>query len=62
MEQRIIALEKQAAFQEHLLDQLSGVLLEQGRLLERLNKELVELKTKEDLVRNREDEELPPHY
>ncbi len=62
MEQRIVVLEKQAAFQEHLLDQLSGVLREQGRLLERLNRELAELKTKEDLVRNREDEEPPPHY
>ena len=62
-EERLIELELRYTLQQDLLRQLSDVVLEQGRELDRLRREL-------ELVRSRQHEapspfapdERPPHY
>jgi uncharacterized coiled-coil protein SlyX len=62
-EERLIELEMRYTLQQELLRQLSDVLLDQGRQLDRLRREL-------ELLRSRQHEapsplaadERPPHY
>ncbi len=65
MEKRIIELEKKMAFQEHALEELNEVIVDQQKkmdVLERALKGFKEQVTSGDLVRAREEEERPPHY
>ncbi len=65
MEDRITELEKKAAFQEDLIQQLNSVVLAQQRKVEVLEKRINALKDQAgrgDLVKSQEYEEPPPHY
>jgi len=63
--QRIDKLESHLAHLEHQVEQLNGVVIEQGKLLDRLKKETQRqsgmLQTLE-LERIRSNVEKPPHY
>lgn len=63
--QRIEKLESSLAHVEHLVEQLNGVVIEQGRLLERLRKEVQRqssaMQTLE-LERIKSNVQKPPHY
>ncbi len=62
---RIEKLESNAAHLEHQLEQLNGVVIEQGKLLERLKKEVQRqsnaMQTLE-LERIKSNQQKPPHY
>jgi SlyX protein len=65
MQERITELEKKAAFQEDLIQQLNSVLLEQQRKIELLEKRFNAFKDQPfagDIVKQQEYEEPPPHY
>lgn len=65
MENRLMALEKRAAFQERLIQELNGVIIDQGKRLDLLEKRVNVMKdqfSEGHLVRRREDEPPPPHY
>lgn len=64
LEQRLIDIEINLANQERTLDELNGVIIEQGKiidLLRRQNKILLEA-LNEDTVRPLSEETPPPHY
>jgi SlyX protein len=65
IQQRVEKLESHVAHLEHQVEQLNGVIIEQGRLLERLKKETqrqsTALKTLE-LERIKATNAKPPHY
>jgi SlyX protein len=62
---RIEKIESHAAHLEHQLEQLNGVVIEQGKLLERLKKEMQRqsnaMQTLE-LDRINSNQQKPPHY
>jgi uncharacterized coiled-coil protein SlyX len=65
IEQRLAKLESHIAHIEHQYEQLNGVVVEHGRLLQRLQKELG--KTSHavetiELERIRANNQKPPHY
>lgn len=65
MEKRITELEKKAAFQEHLLEELNSVILEHQKKIEALERQLQWMKehsVRPDLVIPRDEETPPPHY
>ena len=65
MEDRIIEIEKKIAFQEHTIEQLSQVLIEQQKKIENLEELLKVVQAQisdEELVKPQEEEEPPPHY
>ena len=63
MDARIIELEIRYTHQQRLLEELSGVVAEQGRVLDRLTKELLSLRTRvADLAPEEPGNEPPPHY
>ncbi|MCK4994257.1 MAG: SlyX family protein [Candidatus Omnitrophica bacterium] len=65
MEERIIELEKRAAFQDAEIKDLSNALMRQHKEIEALTKSLTLLKEKAEsgsLVKDVQDEEPPPHY
>lgn len=63
--QRIDKLELHAAHLEHQVEQLNGVIIEQGKLLDRLKKEVQRqssiMQTLE-LERMKSNNQKPPHY
>ena len=63
--QRIVKLELHFARLEHQVEQLNGVIIEQGKLLDRLKKEVQRqssiLQTQE-LDRMKSNNQKPPHY
>lgn len=64
LEQRLIDIEINLANQEKILDELNGVIIEQGKiidLLRRQNKILLEA-LNEDTVKPLSEETPPPHY
>jgi len=64
LEQRLIDIEINLANQEKMLDELNGVIIEQGKiidLLRRQNKILLEA-LNEDTVKPLSEETPPPHY
>jgi len=65
LEQRIEALEVKAAFTEDMLDQLNLTIYRQQQQIERLTREVVQLRQQQPeggaAVRSLRDE-LPPHY
>lgn len=63
--QRLERIEASVAHLEHQVEQLNGVIIEQGRLMERLKKEVQrQVKTMEtlELERIKETNAKPPHY
>lgn len=66
LEARIIDLESRQAFQDDTIQALNDVLVEQNRVIERLQLQVAELlKRYEDLVGQYEaggEEPPPPHY
>ncbi|MCI5545296.1 MAG: SlyX family protein [Azospirillum sp.] len=64
LEQRLIDIEINLANQEKILDELNSVVIEQGKIIDRLsaqNKILLEA-LKEDTVKPLSEETPPPHY
>ncbi len=64
LEQRLIDIEINLANQEKILDELNSVVIEQGKIIDRLsaqNKILLEA-LKEDAVKPLSEETPPPHY
>ena len=64
MESRIVELEVRFMHQERLLEELSAVLLDQGRSLERLRVEVTALRARvaSGPEEQAPDIERPPHY
>ena len=67
-EKKIVELEEKIAFIQNMLDDLNMVVFRQGKLIDKLNLETKELKTKlQDLNSAYSDQivvndEKPPHY
>ena len=64
LEQRLIDIEINLANQEKILDELNSVVIEQGKIIDRLsaqNKILLEA-LKEDAVKPLSEETPPPQY
>lgn len=64
LEQRLIDIEINLANQEKTLDELNSVVIEQGKIIDRLsaqNKILLQA-LKEDTVKPLSEETPPPHY
>ena len=65
LSQRLARIEAHAAHLEHQVDELNGVVIEQGKLLDRLKKEVQKQST---LLQTQELENIkannppPPHY
>ncbi|MHC6226936.1 SlyX family protein [Pseudomonas sp. X10] len=66
LESRVTELESRQAFQDDTIQSLNDVLVEQGRVIERLQLQVAELlKRYEEMVGQfsvGEDEPPPPHY
>lgn len=65
MEERIIELEKKISFQEHMIEELNGVVIDQQKKLDELERVLRQLYQQfesGELVKKQEEEEPPPHY
>ena len=63
--QRMERLEASVAHLEHQVEQLNGVIIEQGKLLERLKKEVQRQSTAmqtRELDRIKANNPKPPHY
>ncbi len=61
MESRLIALETRYTHLERQVDELSQVVFEQQKTIDRLTKELASLRTRVAGV-DRDPNERPPHY
>lgn len=64
LEERLIAIESALAVQEKFVDDLNQVVIEQGKIIERLvkqNQYLLSLNN-DDVVRPLSEETPPPHY
>ncbi len=62
---RLAAVESNAAHLEHHVEQLNGVIIEQGKLLERLKKEVMRQSTAMETIemeRIKANNTKPPHY
>ncbi len=65
MKQRVIELEKKAAFQDRAIEELNEVLMDQQKKIDKLEAYLMQLKEQfnnENFFKNPGEEELPPHY
>lgn len=62
MEQRIQELEIRYMHQQRMLEDLSEVVIEQGRAIERLAAELSELRSQQRPDDATSRDEAPPHY
>ena len=63
--QRLARIEANVAHLEHQVEQLNGVIIEQGKLVERLKKEVqrqVKVMETLELERIKETNPKPPHY
>ena len=63
--QRLEKLESHVAHLEHLVEELNGVIIDQGKLLDRLKKEVQrQSSTMEtlELDRIKSNQQKPPHY
>jgi SlyX protein len=62
---RVEKIESTVAYLEHQLDQLNGVVIEQGKLLDRLKREVQRQSTAMqtiELERIKSNQQKPPHY
>lgn len=66
LEQRLIELEQRLSFSERMAEDLSGVVIEQGRTIDMLGKQLAELRKRFEETAtwqpSPQDEQPPPHY
>lgn len=65
MEDRIVRLEKNAAFQEETLEQLSQALIEQQKRIDHLEKLVNSLRSQVQsgsFIKRPDEETPPPHY
>jgi SlyX protein len=66
LERRLTELEQRLSFSDRMAEELSGVVAEQGRLIEALDRKLSELRKRfEETVTWQpapQDEQQPPHY
>lgn len=66
LEQRIVELEARQAFQDDTIQALNDVLVEQQRLVDRLQAQLSALARRQEEMQGRleidDDEAPPPHY
>lgn len=63
MEDRVIEVEIRLAYLEHELRELDGVVRETRDLLDRLRREVGELRDRVEPAASRDpDDEVPPHY
>jgi len=67
-EKKIVELEEKIAFIQNMLDDLNMVVFRQGKLIDKLNLETKELKTKLEDFNNAHSDQIvvnddkPPHY
>ncbi len=64
LEERLIAIESALAVQEKFVDDLNQVVIEQGKIIEKLvkqNQYLLSM-SNDDVVRPLSEETPPPHY
>jgi len=65
LSQRLARIEAHAAHLEHQVDELNGVVIEQGKLLDRLKKEVQKqsaLLQTQELENIKSNNQPPPHY
>jgi len=62
IEERLISLEIRFAHQDDFLDQLNKIVVAQQSRIERLEKEMLELRRVTDPETNLEKNQKPPHY
>lgn len=66
MEKNLVELEKRITYLERFVEDLNDVIIEQGKLMDRLKRELVSLKEKSQSASpvdpSRPADEKPPHY
>lgn len=66
LERRLIELEQRLSFSERMAEDLSGVVIEQGRRIDTLGKQLDELRKRFEETAtwqpSPQDERPPPHY
>ncbi len=66
LEQRVVDLETRLAFQDDTIAVLNDVVVEQQRVIERMQLQIMELARRQEEGANRfslaEGEALPPHY
>ena len=64
IEERLVELESRHMHQEHLIDELNGVLIDQRRIIERLERELAVLQEqmRAGPTADGGHDEKPPHY
>jgi SlyX protein len=66
LERRLIEVEQRLSFSERMAEELSGVVAEQGRLIDTLDRKLAELRKRFEETTtwqpSPQDEQPPPHY
>ena len=66
LERRLIEVEQRLSFSERMAEELSGVVAEQGRLIDALDRRLAELRKRFEETTtwqpSPQDEQPPPHY
>jgi SlyX protein len=66
LEQRLVEVEQRLSFSERMAEELSGVVAEQGRMIDALDRKLAELRKRFDETAAwqpaPQDERPPPHY
>lgn len=65
LEDEIVELQTKVQYQEDALHKLDEVVIEQGKLIDRLNRQIIELQDRLEQVRYErgdQKDEKPPHY
>ena len=65
MEERILELEKKVSYQDHTIEDLNEIVIEQQKEIKSLKEILEDLQRQivsGEFVKKQEDEQPPPHY
>ena len=66
LERRLVEVEQRLSFSEHMAEELSGVVAEQGRMIDVLDRKLAELRKRFEETTTwqpaPQDDRPPPHY
>ena len=62
LHQRVNKLESIITYQDQILDDLNSVIIEQGKNIEKLEKETENLKKELENINEEKDDRPPPHY
>ena len=66
LEKRVIALEEKFSYQDHLVDQLNKIVTSQQLVIDKLQKDVLELKLSQTSGGNQGPrtlkDDVPPHY